>query len=105
MNKARRKTLNTVARRLVEIQEQLEEITALVDDFYTLKDEIEGVMEEEQEAYGNLSEGAQNGERGQAMEAAIRNMEQAYDGLTDLINALDGLELASIVEALEAAAE
>lgn len=105
MNKARRKTLNTVARRLVEIQEQLEEITALVDDFYMLKDEIEGVMEEEQEAYGNLSESAQNGERGQAMEAAIRNMEQAYDGLTDLINALDGLELASIVEALEAAAE
>jgi hypothetical protein len=105
MNKTRRKILNTVARRLVEMEEQLEEITALVDDFYTLKDEIEGVMEEEQEAYGNLSEGAQNGERGQAMEEAIRNMEQAQDGLTDLINALEGLELASIVEALEAAAE
>ena len=105
MNKARRKTLNTVARRLVEMQEQLEEITALVDDFYNLKDELEGVMEEEQETYGNLSEGAQNGERGQAMEEAIRNMEQAQDGLTDLINALEGLELASIVEALEAAAE
>jgi hypothetical protein len=39
------------------------------------------------------------------MEEAIRNMEQAQDGLTDLISALDGLELASIVEALEAAAE
>jgi erythromycin esterase-like protein len=105
MNKARRKILNTVARRLVEMEEQLEEITALVDDFYTLKDEIEGVMEEEQEAYGNLSESAQNGERGQAMEEAIRNMEQAQDGLTNLISALEGLELASIVEALEAAAE
>jgi outer membrane protein assembly factor BamD (BamD/ComL family) len=105
MNKARRKILNTVARRLVEIEEQLEEITALVDDFYTLKDEIEGVMEEEREAYGNLSEGAQNGERGQAMEEAIRNMEQAQDGLTDLISALESLELASIVNRVEAAAE
>lgn len=105
MNKARRKTLAAVAKRLVEIEEQLEEITALVEDFYTLKDKIEDVMEGEQEAYGNLSEGAQNGERGQAMEAAIRNMEKAQDGLTDLIDALDGLELARIIARVEAAAE
>jgi hypothetical protein len=105
MNKLRRKILNTVARRLVEIEEQLEEITALVDDFYMLKDEIEGVMEEEQDAFDALSENAQANERGQSMEAAIRSMGEATDGLTELISALDNLELASVVEALEAAAE
>jgi predicted nucleic acid-binding Zn-ribbon protein len=105
MNKARRKTLAAVTKRLSEIMDEIEEIKALSDELSNLRDEIDTACDEEQDAFAALSEGAQANDRGQAMESAISNMVEATDGLTDLITALDGLELASVVEALEAAAE
>lgn len=64
MNKARRKTLD-------ELHSNLE---ALLSDLTTVRDE-------EQEAFDNLSENLQSGERGEAMQTAISSMETAIDNI------------------------
>ena len=48
----------------------------------TLKEELESVMDEEQEAYDNMPDSLQESERGQAM----------YEGLDSLQTAIDSLE-------------
>lgn len=73
MNKARRKELE----RAIELLEQAKEI-------------IEAVTEEEQEAYDNLPESIQYGERGEAMEEIISDLEyidieEITDTLQDII--------------------
>lgn len=64
MNKARRK--------------QLEE---LIEQLGIIRDGIEAVMDEEQESYDNLPEGIQAGERGDAMQENIDNLQAAIDNL------------------------
>lgn len=73
MNKARRKKL----------QELLEQLV-------TIKDELDMVQEEEQEAFDNLPESLQYSERGQQMEQAIENMSSACDYLDDVISCIEG---------------
>ena len=60
MNKQRRKRIQEV---YDAITEKVEELTML--------------MEEEQEAYDNLPESIQNGERGEQMQSHIDNLESA----------------------------
>ena len=67
MNKARRN-------RIAEVQSQLE----------TLKQEIDSILEEEQEAYDNMPESLQNGERGEAMQEAIDALESAVGSCEEL---------------------
>lgn len=64
MNKARRK--------------QLED---LIEQLSGIKDGIEAVLEEEQEAFDNLPEGIQASERGEAMQENIDNLQTAADSL------------------------
>lgn len=52
-----------------------------------------------------LSEGAQAGDRGQAMDSAINNMEDAITGLDNLISALNDLNVEYILDVLAAASE
>jgi hypothetical protein len=88
MNNDRRKYLATVAPLLTQI-------TQLAKEAKTI---IETVKDEEQEAFDNMSEGRQQGDKGQEMEAAIAEM----DGALDELNALD---LTEVVEQLERAAD
>ena len=67
MNKARRN-------RIAEVQSQLE----------ALKQEIDSILEEEQEAYDNMPESLQNGERGEAMQEAIDALESAVGSCEEL---------------------
>ena len=67
MNNARRKVLNSIIARLEDLQTDLQ-----------------GVLDEEQEAYENMPEGLQASERGEAMETAIDNMAEAVDAFEDL---------------------
>jgi hypothetical protein len=105
MNKTRRKILATVAKRLSEIMEEIEEVKALTDELSNLRDEIDTACDEEQDAFAALSEGAQANDRGQVMESAISNMVEATSGIDDLISALDDIDVQSIIDALEGAAE
>ena len=67
MNKARRK-------RIDEIQEKLSEMKDLIDE----------VLSEEQEAYDNLPESIQDSERGEAMQTAIDSLESAVSSCEEI---------------------
>ena len=66
MNKSRRK--------------ECERIAALLDEARTA---LEYVKDEEQDAYDNMPEGFQNGERGEKMEECIAALDEIIDGLGD----------------------
>lgn len=72
MNKARRKTIDEVLGKLHALEADIEELQA-----------------EEQEAFDNLTEGLQATPNGQAMEEAADCLQQALDGLGDVIANLE----------------
>lgn len=67
MNKARRK----------RIQE-------LKDKLLDLLTEIEGIKDDEQEAYDSLPESLQDGEKGSKMSEAVDNLDSAYSSLEEV---------------------
>ena len=69
MNNARRK--------------EIEKITA---DLEAIKERIEALQEEEQDAFDNLPESIQYGERGDKMQSAIDNLEYAADNIQDCLD-------------------
>ena len=71
MNKDRRK-------RLAEIEGKLEE----------LKDQLEEIRAEEEEAFDNLPESIQDGEKGQNIDANREALEQAVDSLDESLDAI-----------------
>ena len=72
MNSARRK-------RLENIQGYLSEVLA----------ELEGVLEEEQEAFDNMPESLQTSERGEISENAIGEIESAIENISDAIDSIE----------------
>lgn len=88
MNNVRRKSLNLLARRIQELQGQINDIVS----------ELETLRDEEQDAHDNLPESLQEGEKGQAMEQAIEHIE-------DALSALGDIDTDDIASAVEAAAE
>lgn len=74
MNKERRKRLEKVLGTLQELQA-----------------EIEAVKDEEQEAFDNMPESLQQGDRGQTMEEGISHIEDAQNGVEEAIAALENL--------------
>ena len=74
MNKARRKAIEEI-----------------IDQLGTLKEQIESVCEEEQEAYDNLPESIQYSERGEAMSEAASDLEDAASSIDDLMSTLQDI--------------
>lgn len=74
MNKTRRKVIEEV-----------------IDQLGTLKEQIESVGEEENEAYDNLPEGIQYSERGEAMSDNASDLEQAASDLDDIMSTLQDI--------------
>ena len=72
MNKDRRA-------RISKLQDQLQDIMSALDE----------IRNEEQEAYDNMPESIQYGERGDAMTDAIDNMDEAASLLEDIDSYLD----------------
>lgn len=72
MNKDRRKRIQDIKDQLIDLQTDIEEI-----------------KDEEQEAYDNLPESLQDGEKGEKMYDAIDNLDSAYSSLEDVIGYLD----------------
>lgn len=71
MNKERRT-------RIHEICEQLESLSA----------DIEGIRQEEEDHYDNMPEFMQEGEKGEKTMDAISQLENAQDGINDVVNLL-----------------
>lgn len=75
MNKARRK-------QIAQLLEQLE----------NLKADLDSILEEEKEAFDSIPESLQEGERGQASQAAIESLETAQSAFEEIVDALNYIE-------------
>ena len=90
MNKARRKILSDLLTQIIKIKDELED----------LKSGVESEGESERESFDNLSEGLQQADNGQKIEAAATELEQAVSSVDDAINCLN-----DAVTSIEAATE
>lgn len=65
------------------------QITDIMENLSSLQTSIEELLEEEQEAFDNLPDGIQDSERGEAIQAAIDNLEEAVSNCEELLNNLE----------------
>lgn len=72
MNKARRAALNAIVNALTE-----------------LKNDLDILRDEEQDAFDNLPESMQESERGEAIQEAADNLSDAFDSLEDAIDSIE----------------
>ena len=79
MNKARRTQLN-------RIQEQVARLVGQIED---LKSKVEVLLEQEQEAFDNMPESFQEGEKGERAQEAINAIQNIFDGLESAETDLD----------------
>lgn len=79
MNRERRKTIDYLHTRLSECSSALEAI----------RDEIDTLRDEEQEYYDAMPESLQGGDKGQAAEAAVDELQSAYDRMDEVCTAVD----------------
>lgn len=84
MNRIRRKSLRTILGQMDELSTVLE----------TVKEALQDVLNEEQEAYDNLPEGLQESGRGQQMQEYI----DALEGVVDSLGELDIEDLYGTIE-------
>lgn len=84
MNGIRRKSLRTILGQMDELSTVLE----------TVKEALQDVLNEEQEAYDNLPEGLQESDRGQQMQEYI----DALEGVVDSLGELDIEDLYGTIE-------
>lgn len=87
MNKQRREAAEALKGRIDTLKgDEMEGIVAAIDS----------LREEEQEGFDNLPENFQQGDRGQAMEAAIEKLQEAQDAveraMDTLQEAMDALD-------------
>lgn len=74
MNRIRRKSLKAILGQMDELSTVLE----------TVKEALQDVLNEEQEAYDNLPERLQEADRGQQMQEYIETLEGVVDSLGEL---------------------
>ena len=67
-------------------RKRLEKIQGLIDDAIA---QLEEIREEEQEAFDNMPESIQDGERGETMQEHISNMEDVESSLDDARSVLE----------------
>lgn len=88
MNRARRTTLKRVLGKM-------EELAAMLDE---VRENLQEVADEEEEALGNLPTSLQEGERGQQMQEYV-------DALSDVIDHLSELDMEDLYQQVEEIAE
>lgn len=70
--------------------ERRKRIDALLEKLSSISTDIDILLDEEQEAFDNLPESLQDGERGQKMTEAVDLLEDAKGALEDVITTLEG---------------
>lgn len=103
MNAQRRREIDKLVADLQAMQAglqadvDLKELAGSLSDAY---DACEDIRDAEQDAFDNMPEGFQQGERGQQSEEAIANLQAACDALTEAQEACDGIEPETDLEEL-----
>lgn len=82
MNNTRRKAISEVSQKVGNIKGELE----------ALMQEIEEIKCEEEDYKDNIPENLQGGEKYEAAESAIENLEEAYSSLDDIVGSLEEAE-------------
>ncbi len=72
MNKQRRKEIEAIATRIKEV-----------------KSDLETLADEESDGFENMPESLQDGDRGQAIQEAMENLEYAYGSLDEVTDYLE----------------
>ena len=95
MNKERRKSLDVAIEELNKAKFILEKIdySEVTDLLASAKAAIDEVKDAEQDAFDNLSEGLQAGERGQRMEEIISELDAASGDIDELISSIEEHDL------------
>ena len=65
------------------------QIQLITDELTNLMSQIETLKDEEQEAYDNMPEGIQHSDRGEKTQNAIDQIENAGQSITEAIDALN----------------
>ena len=73
-------------------KERRKELAKAIAQLEEIRDTIEYVRDEEQEAYDNMPESLQDTDRGQAMLEAIDNLDYATGNIDDAIDNLSEIE-------------
>lgn len=84
MNKTRRKALNAVQDRLTALN-----LDVFRGEIESIRDEMERLCDEEQEAFDNLPESVQQGERGSDMQYGLDALKNAFDTIDAIFCALE----------------
>ena len=64
-------------------------ISKLIEQIEGIQQDIEMYKDEEEECYYNLPDSIQESERGEAMQDAVSQLEDAYNALDDVISYLE----------------
>lgn len=81
MNNARRKIINKQWHAMEELKAMHAAVVAKAEE---IKTELETARDEEQEAFDNMPESLQQGERGQISEQAITDLDTAIEALENI---------------------
>ena len=82
MNNARRKEIDKVA----SLRERRE---SLAEEIADAKEALEGIRDDEQEYVDNMPESLQQGEKGEAAQEAISQLEEAIEALGEIEDIVD----------------
>lgn len=69
-------------------KQRREAITKLATQIGELQGEIDTLMSEEQDYYNNMPESLQGGEKGENAQATIDSLQEAYDAVDTIVDAL-----------------
>lgn len=84
-------TVIPIQEKLPMNQKRLKKINEIAAGIRSTVVELESLKDEEQEAFDNLPEGLQGGDKGQAMEEAINTLDEAINSIGDGADQLDGI--------------
>lgn len=93
MNKQRRKAISSeityVAGKIELLQAAIAAGTLVDEEFAIDAGSIETIRDDEQEAYDNLPESMQGGDRGDVMQDAIQYLDEAINGVEEACSLID----------------
>ena len=66
-------------------------ITELLEQLIEIRDNLEAVKGEEEETLENFPENLRNSERGEAMQEAFDNLEEAHGAISEAVDLLENI--------------
>lgn len=98
MNKEKRKALGNTMDAIEAFRSKVEDLHSEIE---TIIEAIQIIRDDEQEAFDNMPESLQCGEKGVDMELAVDNLDSVIDSLDEVARALQCLDIDDILSKIE----